>query len=109
MKYDHFVSSLPPTGSQTLAFLYAIDENMEVRDPFTEVVNEVNRALIVNNLRLIRPLIEFPVSTSRTRTFKFQSRWYDLYLWLEYSVLKDAAFSFYCRCFRTLGNDTSIF
>ena len=76
MKYDHFVSSPPPTGSQTLAFLCV---NMEVRDPFTEVVNEANRDLIVNNLGPIRPLIEFPVSTSGKRTFKFQSRWYDLY------------------------------
>lgn len=109
MKYDHFVSSQPPTGSQTLAFLCAIDVNMEMRDPFTEVVNEANRALIVNNLGPIRPLIEFPVSTSGKRTFKFQSRWYDLYSWLEYSVLKDAAFCFYCRCFGTLGKDTSIF
>ena len=109
MKYDHFVSSQPPTGSQTLAFLYAIDVNIEVRDRFTEVVNEANRTLIVNDLGPIRPLIEFPVSTSRKRTFKFQSRWYDLYSWLEYSVLKDAAFCFYCRCFGTLGKDTSIF
>ncbi|CAB4043130.1 Hypothetical predicted protein [Paramuricea clavata] len=75
---------------------------MEARDPFTEIVNEANRALIVNNLGPIRPLIEFPVSTSGKRTFKFQSRWYDLHSWLEYSVLKDAAFCFNCRCFGTL-------
>ena len=55
---------------------------MEVRDPFTETVNEANRALIVNSLGPVRPLIEFPVSKSGKRTFKFQSRWYDLYSWL---------------------------
>ena len=74
---------------------------MEVRDPFTETVksvNEANRALIVNNLGPVRPLIVFPISTSGKRTFKFQSRWYDLYSWPEYSVLTDAAFCFYCRC-----------
>lgn len=81
---------------------------MEMRDPFTEIVSEANRDLIVNNLGPVRPLIEFPVSTSGKRTFKFQSRWYDLHSWLEYSVLKDAAFCFYCRCFGTLGKCTNI-
>ncbi len=66
---------------------------MEMRDLFTEIVNEANRALIVNNLGPVRPLIEFPVSTSGKRTFKFQSRWYDLHSWLEYSVLEYSAFT----------------
>ena len=76
------------------SFLCAVDVKMEMRDPFTETVNEANQALIINNLGPVRPLIEFPVSSSGKRTFKFQSRWYDLYSWLEYFVLKDAAFCF---------------
>lgn len=76
---------------------------MEVRDPSTEIINEANRALVVKELGPIRPVIEFPESTQGKRNFKFQARWYDIFSWLEYSLQKDAAFCFYCRCFGTLG------
>lgn len=29
----------------------------------------------------------------------FRVEWYSLYNWLEYSVIKDSAYCFYCRCF----------
>lgn len=77
--------------------------DVNVRDPVTEVINEANRALVINNLGAIRPVIEFPASTIGSRIFKFQSRWYNLFPWLEYSREKDAAFCFYCRCFGKLG------
>jgi hypothetical protein len=75
---------------------------MEVCDPSLDVVNESNRAFIVNS-GPIKPIIDFPKSTIGNRDCKFQSRWYDEFEWLEYSVVKDAAFCFYCRCFGTLG------
>ena len=75
---------------------------MEVHDPSLDVVNESNRAFIVNS-GPIKPIIDFPKSTIGNRDYKFQSRWYDEFEWLEYSVVKDAAFCFYCRCFGTLG------
>ena len=97
MKYEHFVTS----NRKSILCFCSLDSNFlwhlykwQCATPFMEIVNEANRALIV-------PLIEFPVSTSGKRTFKFQSRWYELHSWLEYSVLKDAAFCFYCRCFGT--------
>ena len=77
--------------------------DVSIRDPATEVINEANRALVINDLGPIRPVIEFPATTVGSRTFKFQSRWYNEFCWLEYSREKDAAFCYYCRCFGTLG------
>ena len=77
-------------------------EGLEARDPATDVVNEATRAFIVSS-GPIRPIIDFPKSTIGSRDYKFQSRWYDEFEWLEYSVAKDAVFCFYCRCFGTLG------
>lgn len=71
--------------------------------PSTEIVKESNRALGINNLGPIRPVIEFPRSTSGKRIFSFQARWYNDFSWIEYSLKKDAAFCFYCGCFGTLG------
>ena len=77
-------------------------EGLEARDPATDVVNEAKRAFIVSS-GPIRPIIDFPKSTIGSRDYKFQSRWYDEFEWLEYSIAKDAVFCFYCRCFGTLG------
>lgn len=54
-------------------------------------------------------LSTYPVKTvgkgrnSRNRSFK--STWFEYYKWLEYSVVKDAAYCFACRCFAL--NDSS--
>lgn len=40
------------------------------------------------------------------REISFKPKWFDNYKWLEYSVAKNAAFCFACRCF-TL-NDNSL-
>ena len=57
----------------------------DTRDPSREVVNESNRSLVVG-YGAIRPVInEYPKTASGKRTFSFQSRWYELYPWLEYS------------------------
>lgn len=77
--------------------------DVSIRDPATEVINEANRALVINDLGPIRPVIGFPATTVGSRTFKFQSRWYNEFCWLEYSREKDAAFCYYCWCFGTLG------
>ena len=75
---------------------------MDLRDPSAEIVTESSRAFVVN-AGPVRPIIEYPRSVIGKREYKFQSRWYDEFSWLEYSVTKDAAFCFYCRCFGTQG------
>ena len=66
----------------------------DTRDPLREVVNESNRSLVVG-YGAIRPVInEYPKTASGTRTFSFQSRWYELYPWLEYSEKKERCLLF---------------
>ncbi len=77
---------------------------MDSHDPSVEVVNESTRQYVIN-AGPIKPIIDFLRSSIGQREFWFQSRWFDEYLWLEYSVKKDAAFCFYCRCFGSLGKD----
>ena len=74
----------------------------EGRDPSFEIVNEANRAFIVES-GPIRPIINFTQSEQAGRKFKFQQKWYEEFNWLEYSVSKDVAFCFTCRCFGSLG------
>ena len=74
----------------------------EGRDPSSEIVCEANRAFVVES-GPIRPIIDFPTSEISGRKFKFQKKWYDEHTWLEYSVSKDAAFCYSCRCFGALG------
>ncbi|XP_028416040.1 zinc finger MYM-type protein 1-like [Dendronephthya gigantea] len=73
----------------------------EGRDPSNENVCEANRAFILES-GPVRPAIDFPPSPIGGRNFKFQKKWYEEYSWLEYSVAKDAAFCFSCRCFGQL-------
>lgn len=40
------------------------------------------------------------------RDTSFNAKWIDMFNWLKYSIEKDAAFCFSCRCF--LNNDCSI-
>lgn len=40
------------------------------------------------------------------REISFKPKWFDNYKWLEYSVAKNAAFCFACRCFAL--NDNSL-
>ena len=72
------------------------------RDPSSEIVCEANRAFVVES-GPIRPIIDFPASEMSGRKFKFQKKWYDQYGTLEYSLSKDAAFCYSCRCFGALG------
>ena len=74
----------------------------EGRDPSCEIVNEANRAFVVES-GPIRPIIDFPQSEQAGRRFKFPKKWYEEFNWLEYSVSKDVAFRFTCRCFGSLG------
>jgi hypothetical protein len=72
------------------------------RDPASEIVRESNRRNVIS-VGPVQPKIDFPVSTSRR--LKFQSSWYareDYSQWLEYSISKDAAYCFVCRCFGSL-------
>ena len=73
----------------------------EGRDPSFEIVNEVNRAFVFE-IGPIRPLIDFPQSEQAGRKFKFQ-KLYEVFNLLEYSISKDTAFCFVCRCSGSLG------
>ena len=74
----------------------------EGRDPSSEIVCEANRAFVVES-GPVKPILDFSTSEISGRKFKFQKKWYEEYTWLEYSVSKDAAFCFSCRCFGALG------
>ena len=74
----------------------------EGRDPACEVVNEANRAFIIES-GPIQPVIDFPQSEQARRKFKFQKKWYGEFNWLEYSVSRNVAYCFNCRCFGSLG------
>ena len=73
----------------------------EGRYPSYDIVKEANRAFVVET-GLIRPLIDFPQLEQARRKFKFKKKWYEEFNWLEYSISKDAAFCFVCRCFGSL-------
>ena len=45
-------------------------------------------------------LHDYPVSYFSEKLHRFRSEWYANRKWLEYSIDKDAAFSFYCYLFR---------
>ena len=75
----------------------------EGRDPSSEILCEANRAFVVES-GPIRPIIDFPTSEISGQKFKFQKKWYDEHTWSEYSVSKDAAFCYSCRCFGAPGN-----
>ena len=75
---------------------------MSNRDPFTESVKSTNRDLVVKS-GPIRPRNDFPSTLIGQKLFKFNASWYEIHEWLEYSISKDSAHCFYCRCFGTLG------
>ena len=53
----------------------------------------------------VQPVIKYPPSMFGTTKWSFQSRWYEQFPWLEYSVSLDAAFCFACRFFITSSPD----
>ena len=74
------------------------------RDPATECVIEVNRKEIVRQGPIQPTDIKFPASSARN--LRFQASWFtrdDCGKFLEYSISKDAAYCFACRCFGSLG------
>ena len=72
------------------------------RDPASESVSENNRGSILE-AGPIQPVLEFPSTYSGNKCLKFQAAWYSQFPWLEYSMTKDAAFSYHWRCFGTSG------
>ena len=72
------------------------------RDPAFEKVNDDNRAFLIQ-CGPIRPSIDFPKTDQGRKKYRFSKNWYNEYDWIEYSLSKDAAFCFSCRCFGTLG------
>lgn len=54
-----------------------------------------------------RPILQlYPRTLQAGNQRSFQKSWYELYSWLEYSTIADAAFCFSCRCFN--GNEKNI-
>lgn len=49
----------------------------------------------------IQPIINFPRRKIGNKQLFFQSSWYKIYPWIQYSVQLDAIFCFYCRHFAT--------
>lgn len=72
------------------------------RDPAKEIVNESNRPFAVES-GPVQPVLDYPKSVIGGRNFRFQQKWYEEFKWLEYSISKDVAFCFNCRCFGSLG------
>ncbi len=47
----------------------------------------------------IQPHTKFPSSTAGSKKRSFIAQWYKKYHWLEYSIMRDAAFCYPCRLF----------
>ncbi len=74
------------------------------RDPATENVTESNRKEVVRQGPIQPTDIKYPASCARN--LRFQASWFrrdDCGKFLEYSIIKDAAYCFACRCFGSLG------
>ena len=54
----------------------------------------------------VQPVIQFPKSMFGSVGRAFQSRWYSVYPWLDYSVSHDAAFCYPCRHFHNCPDHT---
>ena len=86
MTFSHYQQVKRNAGDiRRTPFVICIYLPTEGRDLTTDVVSEANRAFIVSS-GPIRPIIDFPKSTIGSRDYKFQSRWYDEFEWLEYSL-----------------------
>lgn len=55
----------------------------------------------------VQPVISFPSGTFGSKKRAFNSEWYKLYPWLEYSQEKDAGYCYPCRLFRVSGSGKS--
>ncbi|XP_073016513.1 uncharacterized protein [Primulina eburnea] len=59
---------------------------------------EIRRAYL--NLKAYHPILsEYPLNKNNLHPRRFQSSWYELFTWLEYSSVKDKAFCFPCFIF----------
>ncbi|XP_073064150.1 uncharacterized protein [Primulina eburnea] len=59
---------------------------------------EIRRAYL--NLKAFQPILsEYPLNKNSLHPRRFQSSWYELFPWLEYSLAKDKAFCFPCFIF----------
>ena len=81
------------------------DENMaaNTRDPGIEPVSDSNRSFVLEAGPIRPVLTNYPTNFIGARLYRFQQNWYSEHKWLEYSISKDAAYCFHCRCFATLG------
>ncbi|XP_073057048.1 uncharacterized protein [Primulina eburnea] len=59
---------------------------------------EIRRAYL--NLKAFQPILsQYPLNKNSLHPRRFQSSWYELFPWLEYSLAKDKAFCFPCFIF----------
>jgi hypothetical protein len=52
-------------------------------------------------------LVEYPKTQGKSQSRRFQEKWFNQFLWLEYSPIKDRAYCFYCYLFRNHGNPSN--
>lgn len=78
-----------------------MDANVGVRDPANEIVTSSTFENILKQGAIKPKNFNFPRTTIGRRTYQFQSSWYDVYPWLEYSINKNVGMCFYCRLFDT--------
>jgi len=79
------------------------------KDQVVEIDSENDPSTSKNNFyegkMPIRAILTFP-KDNESRSFLKQ--WYDKYDWLEYSILRDSAYCFYCRHFNLNKDKNSI-
>ncbi|XP_025192695.1 zinc finger MYM-type protein 1-like [Melanaphis sacchari] len=83
------------------------DFNITINDPTVRLPTnrlEFYQRIIQGPYRPILKL--YPRTLQGKKQRSFQKSWYEMYSWLEYSPIVDAAFCFPCRCFN--GNESNI-
>lgn len=78
--------------------------NLTINDPTVKLpTNRLEFSQRINQ-GPYRPMLKlYPRTIQGSKQRSFQKSWYEMYSWLEYSPLVDAAFCFPCRCFN--GNE----
>lgn len=93
---------------ETLSLSYATESEELLPDPVnahtnvdeSESVDSVPADIAKDKTEApVQPKVNFPCRTCGKSNRSFQLRWYSVFPWIEYSVTRDAAFSFPCHFF----------
>lgn len=75
---------------------YFLESNLNSSDDRDPALNKLAYSLLKKNFGPYQPRdCKFPKVNGRV----FRVEWYSFYNWLEYSVINNSAYCFYCRCF----------